>query len=243
MTWFNDWFNSPYYHILYANHDYEEAGQFVGNLAQKLAMVPGDTVLDLACGKGRHSIFLNKLGFNVHGIDLSENNIEKAKLSETENLHFAVHDMRQVYLPNTFNYVLNLFTSFGYFDNDSDNLLTIRAASANLKDNGLLVIDFMNSPRIVKNLVKQHLLQRGNIEFNITKTYNKGVILKQIAFSDAGQSFQFREEVRALLLADFVGYFKESGLELVEIFGNYNLQPYNENDSDRMILIAKKVVY
>src|SRR5688500_2509825 len=116
QEWFSTWFDSPYYHILYNNRDEQEAEQFMDKLLAYLHPKPHEKVLDLACGKGRHSVYLNQKGFDVTGIDLSEQSIAYARQFENERLHFAVHDMREVYQPETFDFILNLFTSFGYFE-------------------------------------------------------------------------------------------------------------------------------
>ena len=119
--WFQSWFDTPYYHILYKHRDFKEAEDFIKNLVSYLNIDTDDSILDLACGKGRHSIFLNTLGYNVTGLDLSKNNIEHAKVHESNSLFFEVHDMRNTY-GTQFEVVLNLFTSFGYFDNKNDNI-------------------------------------------------------------------------------------------------------------------------
>ncbi|MFN5878833.1 MAG: SAM-dependent methyltransferase, partial [Flavobacteriales bacterium] len=66
--WFADWFDTPYYHILYKNRNDEEAAHFIENLIEFIQLDLGSRVLDLACGKGRHSVTLNKLGYNVLGV-------------------------------------------------------------------------------------------------------------------------------------------------------------------------------
>ena len=119
--WFASWFDTNYYHLLYKNRNDDEARLLIEHLVGYLNLAPNSKVLDLACGKGRHSITLNELGFDVLGIDLSSNSIEEAKQFENETLHFDVCDMRNSFTKNTFDVVFNLFTSFGYFDNKSDN--------------------------------------------------------------------------------------------------------------------------
>ncbi len=78
-NWFAKWFDTKYYHILYKDRDYQEARMFIDNITSYLNLPEKAKVLDLACGKGRHSIYLNKLGFDVVGADLSENSINEAK--------------------------------------------------------------------------------------------------------------------------------------------------------------------
>src|SRR5690606_19509388 len=108
-------FNSPYYHQLYYKRDEEEAAEFISRLIAHQNPAPGSKMLDVACGKGRHSIQMADKGFDVTGIDLSEESIEEALQKEADNLHFYRHDMRLPFWINYFDYAYNFFTSFGYF--------------------------------------------------------------------------------------------------------------------------------
>ena len=116
-SWYEEWFDSPYYHLLYQDRDEDEAQLFIHALAHKLRIPPEAKILDAACGKGRHSKTLAKYGFRVTGIDLSANNIAAARKYECANaLHFEVwRYAARFYRENEFDYVLNLFSSFGYF--------------------------------------------------------------------------------------------------------------------------------
>lgn len=239
--WFGTWFNSPYYHILYKNRDDQEAQKFMDNLSQYLNIQNDEKVLDLACGKGRHSIYLNKKGFEVIGIDLSEESIKQAKKSENEKLHFAVHDMRKVFKENTFDYVLNLFTSFGYFEEETENLWTAQATNQNLKSKGKLVVDFLNPKQVAKNLIPYEEKIIEGITFEIRKKIENKRIIKDIAFEVAGHSYHFQEKVRALSLCDFMDIFEKSNFELVEVFGDYDLNPFSIQKSERMIFVAEKI--
>ena len=85
---YNIWFDSPYYHILYENRDYKEAEKFIKTIVKYIELEKNSTILDAACGKGRHSIEMEKLGFKVLGIDLSKNSIKEAKKYEIKILNF-----------------------------------------------------------------------------------------------------------------------------------------------------------
>jgi 2-polyprenyl-3-methyl-5-hydroxy-6-metoxy-1,4-benzoquinol methylase len=111
-NWFTEWFNTPYYHILYANRNDNDAQVFMKNLVRFLNIPKQASILDLPCGKGRHAIFLNSLGYTVTGADLSKNSIDFAKQFENDTLQFYQKDMREPFT-KTYNYIFNLFTSFG----------------------------------------------------------------------------------------------------------------------------------
>ena len=140
-TWYASWFNSPYYHVLYKDRDDHEAANFMRKLTLHLNLFSDAKILDLACGKGRHSRFLATLGYDITGVDLSVESIKYAQQYSKENLSFKVHDMCIPFKENTFDAVFNLFTSFGYFENEEDNLRTIKAIKQNLTSKGLAVID------------------------------------------------------------------------------------------------------
>jgi cyclopropane fatty-acyl-phospholipid synthase-like methyltransferase len=234
--WFQSWFNTSYYHLLYRNRDYKEAEVFIKNIVKYLNLDKDDSILDLACGKGRHSIFLNSLGFNVTGLDLSKNSIKEAKTRESSSLHFDVHDMRNLY--NTqFEVVLNLFTSFGYFEKDLDNFKVIQTIKSSLKQNGIGVIDFMNSPQVIENLIAQNSHKIDGVTFKLKRSYSDGFITKDIDISDSDKTYQFQEKVRAYSFQDFEVMLSNAGLHLLECFGNYNLEPLNIKTSKRLILI------
>jgi len=114
--WFASWFDSPYYHKLYDHRDYSEAELFISNLITYLAPPKSSRALDLACGKGRHSAQLAKNGLKVTGVDLSQESIDHAISLNIDNTSFYTHDMRKPFRINYYNYIFNLFTSFGYFD-------------------------------------------------------------------------------------------------------------------------------
>lgn len=239
--WFADWFNSPYYHILYKNRDYKEAEIFISNLVKHLTPTDQSRFLDLACGKGRHSIFLNSLGYDVTGVDLSENSIAYAKQFENNRLHFFTHDMRKPIKNDKFNYILNLFTSFGYFETEEDNQKTISAMAASLEKGGKIIIDFFNAHKVIACMVHTETKSIDGIDFHISKRLENGYIIKQIEFSDTGKAYRFYEKVQALKLSDFQKYFSRAGLGITAQYGNYLLHEFDEKQSDRLIFVAELV--
>jgi SAM-dependent methyltransferase len=238
--WFATWFDSPYYHILYKHRNHEEAELFIDHLINFLNPEPEARILDLACGKGRHSLFLNKKGFDVTGLDLSPASIQYASAFENEKLHFYVHDMRKLFRTNYFDLILNLFTSFGYFEHERDEMATIEAIAKGLKPGGTFILDFFNAEKVIKTMCASEQKLVDDISFNITRKYEAGYIIKQISFSDKGKEFHFEEKVRALSLTDFERYFSSCGLKIVHLWGNYDLAPYEAANSERLIVMAKK---
>ena len=240
MNWFENWFNSKYYHILYKNRDHKEAVFFLDNIIKNININNG-RILDVACGKGRHAKYLNHLGFNVTGIDLSKNSIEFANKDSNENLKYFVHDMRSVFKKNHFDLVTNLFTSFGYFENQEDEQTTINAMSNNLKEGGLLLIDFMNVKKVINSLVTSESKEIDGIKFLIERKYDENHIIKKIIIKDKDSDLNFQEKVRALTLYDFDVMLKKANMKIVDLFGDYSLNEFNVIDSDRLIIISRKL--
>jgi SAM-dependent methyltransferase len=238
--WFQYWFNSPYYHILYGNRNDEEAELLMDNLLAYLRPKAGSRIIDIACGRGRHAIYLNKKGYDVTGIDLSEQSIKYAQQFEQKNLHFYVHDMRKLSYINYFDIALNLFTSFGYFETEKEHINALKAFRKSLKADGTFVIDYFNTHKIIKNLASQEIKTIDGIEFHLHKFVAEGKIIKHINFEHKFKDYAFEERVQAFLLSDFERMLAESGLTITQKFGSYHLDEFDELKSDRLILVCKK---
>lgn len=238
--WFNEWFDSPYYHILYQNRDEAEARNFIDRLLGKLSPEPGNEVLDLACGKGRYSRHLAGHGLYVTGLDLSEKSIRYARQFETDHLSFFTHDMRHAFCANRFDLVFSFFTSFGYFDNDADHLKTFKNVATSLKSGGRFVLDFFNAQYIKDHLVAQESKEIEGIDFHLAKEIAGDYVVKSIDFEDAGQHWHFEERVRLFNSEDFESLLSRSGMQLLQVFGDYKLGEFDRTNSPRFILIAQK---
>jgi SAM-dependent methyltransferase len=207
-------------------------------LTDYLNMPMGGSILDLACGKGRHALYLNKIGYDVTGVDLSENSIEFAKQFENHRLRFEVHNMCKPY-PKQFDAVFNLFTSFGYFKDDGDNLKTIESIKTELNEFGFGVIDFMNSEFVIDNLVPEEVKTVDDIDFHLKRYVEDGYIVKDITFTNDGEDYHFQERVRAFTLSDFETLFEQANVHLFDVFGDYRLSKFRAKNSERLVMIFK----
>lgn len=236
--WFASWFDTSYYHILYKHRDDTEAQEFIKNLVSFLNIKKEEKLLDLACGKGRHSIFLNQLGYHVIGADLSKNSINIAKEFENESLHFVEHDMRNSF-QTKFDVILNLFTSFGFFEDDNEDIKILQNIKNGLNPNGIAIIDFMNSKKVIKNLVPEETQIIDGITFKLTRYVENGFIVKEINFGADGEHHTYFEKVKCLDLTKINLYLNSVGFKIKHTFGNYQLDAFNENTSDRLILVLE----
>ncbi|MDQ2718528.1 MAG: class I SAM-dependent methyltransferase [Bacteroidota bacterium] len=244
QPWFKDWFNSPYYHQLYFKRDETEAARFINKLVDHLQPQPGSFMLDMACGKGRHSIQLASKGFDVTGIDLSVDSIFEAKESENDQLHFFVHDMRLPFWINYFNYAFNFFTSFGYFNTRREHDNSIRTIAQSLKSNGIFIIDYLNVHYAESHLVHKSETEVDGVNYYITKWFDEDHFYKKIIVEDAAleKPIEYQEKVTKFSLGDFTEMLAYHQMQVQEVFGDYNFNSYDLNKSPRMIIVAKKFV-
>ena len=238
--WFEDWFDTKYYHLLYKDRDFSEAESFIEKLVAEIDLKSGARVLDLACGRGRHSIYVNKLGYDTLGVDLSEQSIAFAKTFEKSGLEFLQHDMRDPLPGYEFDAVFNLFTSFGYFDDIRQNNKVIEAVSTYLRQEGHFLIDFMNVNWVERNLEKEEVKTVDGIDFHINRNLQGNYIVKSIEFEDNNKLYRFEEKVQRLSAEDFKKMLAENNFEIVQRFGDYDLNDFNQNNSERLIIHAKK---
>jgi cyclopropane fatty-acyl-phospholipid synthase-like methyltransferase len=183
---------------------------------------------------------LHKLGYNVTGIDISPENIAWCKKYEEQGLEFFIHDMRKSFRQNYFNVVLNLFTSFGYFEQDKHHHQVVNAAAESLKRNGLFIIDFLNTTMAAKHLVPGENKNISDVNFNIERKFKKGFFVKDICVTHGRKTYQFEERVKGFSKKDFENLFNSSGLKPEYYFGDYHLSEFDENKSERLIVVGRK---
>lgn len=243
QQWFKEWFNTPYYHQLYFKRDDNEAAIFIDKLIEHLHPKAGAMMLDVACGKGRHSIQLAAKGFDVTGIDLSEDSIKEALKHEQDNLHFYQHDMRLPFRINYFDYAFNFFTSFGYFKTQREHDNAIRTIAQSLKHKGGFVMDYLNVHYAEDNMVHQSEKEIDGVNFIITKWYDETHFYKKIMIEDEDydEPLVFTERVAKFSLGDFTDMFAYQGLQIKEVYGDYHFSNYSIKTSPRLIMIAEKI--
>ena len=238
--WYQSWFNTKYYHQLYQHRNDEEAAFFLDKLCAQLQLKSDARLWDMACGKGRHAAFLAQKNYSVLGSDLSEQSIVGAQKNVYSNLDFAVHDMRNPIRINYFDCVLNIFTSLGYFENTRSDERVFSSAYQACNKNGIFVVDFMNVAKAEKKLVETETKNIDNIIFHIHKKIENKTFIKEISFRDNNKDFCFEERVRAYTRTDLCNLAEKAGFQIKNIFGDYALNNFSENDSDRLILILQK---
>ncbi|TXF77628.1 class I SAM-dependent methyltransferase [Chryseobacterium sp.] len=249
MAWFETWFDTPYYHILYKDRDFAEAENFISLLVKDLQLPKKSKIIDLGCGKGRHSVFLHQMGYEVLGLDLSRESISHNKQFETSGdseipLKFEVHDMRDEIYPEIssekVDAVFNLFTSFGYFEEKSDDAKVFNSVNHALKENGYFVLDFLNEKWVKNTLKSEFMNTKGGIDFHLKKRIEDQYVIKDIYFEDQGKDFHFFEKVKLHTIEEIGQYAEEFGFERVKIYGDYQLSEFDLETSPRCINVFRK---
>jgi SAM-dependent methyltransferase len=240
--WFREWFDSPYYHKLYFERNEQEAIAFIHRLLALLKPPPASRMLDVACGRGRHARILAGQGYDVTGIDLAPSSIEYARQFSNDHLEFYIHDMRQLFCTNCFDYAFNFFTSFGYFRTQRDNNNVIKMISLALKKEGIFVLDYLN-----EHCVQQHLIPRSEnlidgVTYNITRWTDATHFYKRIVIEDQHlkKPLEYTERIARFSFNDFDDMLTRGNLSISHVFGSYELEPFDLDHSKRLIIIAKK---
>ena len=240
--WFASWFDSPYYHNLYAHRDAAEATRFVDALIARLQPRPDAAVLDLGCGTGRHARRLADAGLDVTGVDLAAESIRTARAHAHDHLRFARHDMRVPFGVETFDYVFNLFTSFGYFDRAEEHLAVARNVATALKPGGVFVLDYLNVRAAVARLRPHETIERDGVRYTISRRTDAAHLYKRIAIEapDGSTTLEYEERVAMFSLEDFRLMLALYGLTLNAVYGDYDLAGFDAGSSPRLIVVAKK---
>ncbi len=233
-----DWFGSMYYESLYCNRDSGEAMAFFEKVLPCLRLQKGAVILDAPCGSGRHASVLCKKGFNVTGVDISSGAIQKAKDLKLPGAEFCVHDIRRVFRSNYFDLVLNLFSSIGYSD-EQDDLRIFRAASDSLKKNGLFLLDFLNTEKVISELITFETKEVNGVSYQIHRNFDTGRIRKKITVCDAGREVKVEENIIAYTKIELEDMLTRNGFIVRNTWGDYLLNPFVAG-SDRLIFLAEK---
>ncbi len=234
-----NWFDSPWYPILYKNRNESEAVNFINRLLGAIPLKSGDRVLDVACGNGRHSRALASHGFLVTGIDNAATRISEALAESKGNPEYLVHDMRLSIPGDPWSAAFNLFTSFGYFTDEKDNETVLKNVRRALVAGGYFVLDYINPEPAIRNLVPEEYKNSRGIDFGIKRFVKSGFIIKEITVDNGNELRIFEERVRAYSFIELSSLIRSSGFEILENWGDYGGGKFAEDDSSRMIFIAR----
>jgi len=241
--WFEEWFESDEYSTVYKHRNNEEAEILISFILSKINLSGDAKILDLGCGAGRHTLLLAKRGFQVTGIDQSAKLLSVAVDEAQKNgLHarFIKDDIRTVSFSEKFDVILNVFTSFGYFENDDDNFALFTNVEKHLSDEGVFVFDFLNAENVKRNLIPFSEDEIGDIVVKQSRKIEGNKVIKEIVLLQNGERKNYRESVRLYSKTDLLGALNKNNLSVEMIFGSYDGEAFDEFSSPRLILLCKK---
>lgn len=241
--WFEEWFSSEEYLSVYKHRDDADALTLANLIFKNLDLQSASSVLDLACGAGRHSIIFAEKGYEVTGIDLSDNLLSIGKEKSVQlglNIDFIKGDLRDFSIDKKFNIVINLFTSFGYFNSDELNFNIFKIAFNQLQDNGYFVFDYFNSVYVEKNLNKYSVDSYIDYQIAQSRAIVDDRVVKEIIINRDGKEKKFFESVKLYKIETILEELKKTGFRIENTFGDISGEAFDEISSPRLIIIAKK---
>lgn len=237
MAWYREWFGEEYLE-LYAHRDADEADLHLDFVAEVLQPRPPRAVLDLACGAGRHTAALARRGHRAVGVDLSLTLLARGEAGARVRA-----DMRSLpFAAGAFDWVLNFFTSFGYFERERENFRVLEEMVRVLAPGGGFLIDLLNVDHAVAHLVPRERAERDGRSIEIERRYDRASrrLVKRIRVSAPGQPARtFVESVRAYREEEVAIGLRWAGLERLELFGNFRGERFHR-DSERLILVGRR---
>jgi SAM-dependent methyltransferase len=236
-----DWFSSSFYHQFY-NGQSADTQNFILQLINRLDVKPGNRLLHLACGTGEYSEALVSRGYDVSGIDISPLNIAEAKKKENSLLQFFIHDIRLPFWGNYFDYALSLFSGFGHYNTRREHDAAVRTIANSLKPGGTLVIDYPNVHYVEDHEIKSEEKTFGSTSYDIHNWNDSLNFYKKIKITDPSlpAGLEFIETTAKFSLGDFTDMLSFQGLQVQEVYGGYQLQPYDIRKTPRLLILASK---
>jgi len=233
--WFEQWFGEEY-HALYPHRDDEDARRAVALIRSVISWRPGDRILDLACGPGRHAAELDRLGGHVVGFDLSRAMLRRAR--ERTRARLVRGDMRALpFRDGSFVLAVNLFTSFGYFLDDAEHRLVVRQVAAALAPGGHFVLDYLNAEQVRRTIQLSEQAKGRDVLVRRRIDSANRFVIKEIELRGRARSFQ--ERVRLYGADELAALCVDAGLRVVARFGDYDAGAPGPN-TPRVILVAAR---
>jgi len=243
VPWWDKYFNDDYLKLYW--HTEKSAPLEVDGILRMLQIEPPAKILDLCCGFGRHSVVLAKKGYDVTGLDLSEKFLRKAHekaVSLKVNLKLEQRDMRDIQHFNEFDAVINLFTAFGLFDSESEDIKVLQGVVESLKPDGQFLIDTINRDNIIHSLQpKRWSIENGTVilEERFFDFFKSRLEIDHQLIVDGGKKRRLESSFRLYTLTEMLDMFDKVGLVLTDVYGDFDGSLYLAN-SPRMILVARK---
>lgn len=242
-NWFQDWFETPEYLSVYRRRDDYDAGRLLALFLESARLAPGASILDLACGAGRHSLQLAAMGFNVTGVDLSNNLLRIARehaAAEMLTAEFIQEDIRSLNLSTKFSAVINVFTSFGYFESDEENFHLFTTAYRHLLKGGFFLFDYFNSYWLSRSLVPLSYEEIEGYSFHFKREVLNSRVLKHIEIVNGSTVKKYMESVALYTPEQITASLEQNGFRVLRLYGDYLGAPFESLTSARLVVLCQK---
>lgn len=242
-AWYEAWFGSEYLDV-YSHRDEREATTDIDQIERLVPLREHQPILDLACGSGRHTLELARRGYTVTGLDLSDILLEVGRRNaavEELDIPFVRADMRHPPFRAIFGTVLNLFTSFGYFERDEENAAIMGAIRNALKPEGWFLIDYVNRDYVLARLVPEDVTEGPDRVVIQRRKYDEARerLQKTIIIAAAGAERTFVESVRLYNAGEMIAMAEENGLTVTAHHGALDGRPF-ASDSPRLVIVGRR---
>ena len=244
-----NWFSNPdfwflFYDWMFTAESFDQAREQVEDIV-KLSGIASGTVLDLCCGPGRHSVPLRKAGFEVTGVDLQPLLLDKAReyaTKENATLEFIKDDMRSFRRPAFFDLVLSMFSSFGYFEDPSEDLRVVENVYYSLRRGGQFLLDLRGKEVHAKGFTETVSSEMANGDLVFQGTQNNDGWTRAITtwvYVQGNRADSFEVTINLYSGAEVRNLLREAGFSNVRLYGDLKGAPYDHN-ANRLIVVAEK---
>lgn len=243
MNWWSRYFDDNYLNIY--SYTEESAETEVEGIVRMLNLTPPSRILDLCCGFGRHSLILASRGYDVTGLDISRSFLNYARRKAEERgifLKFEQRDMREIQHESEFDAVINIFTAFGFFENEQEDMKVLECVARALKPNGQFVIDTLNRDFVIHSGQYQTWKQRNGttvLEERFFDFFKSRLEINHHLIDSKNGERKLESSFRLYTLTEMLDMFDKAGLMLTDVYGNFDGSLYS-GESPRMILIARR---
>jgi SAM-dependent methyltransferase len=245
VPWYKTFFGTDYLRIYSPFLPPERTEREVAGILKFLNLPPDSAILDLCCGPGRHALPLVQRGYRVTGLDQNEHFLQQAQsTAEAKGIEarWVQSDMRSIPFQNEFDAVINIFTSFGYLEDEEEDLRVLQQVQQALKPDGLFLLETVYQPRVLRNHSPHGIIRYNDglivlEERQLDLRRSRNEITITMLFPD-GQRTEHRQSIRIYTLTELARMFSEAGLQLQGYYGDLDGSPLTLDS--RLVVLGQK---
>lgn len=239
-----DEFWDTFQESIFPPDSFETAERQVAELVELLEIEPPARILDIPCGVGRHAIPLAEQGYDVTGVDRTEDYLDTARdrLGTADGeIEFRCDDMRNFSEPGSFDVALNLYTSFGYFAEREDDIRTAQNFYDSLREGGRLAMS-LTSKEILAGKFEPHSWHEEDGQYHLEEreiTDGWSWLENRWIIVDNGQTAEFDVSHRLYSGYELSQLLNRVGFDDVSLYGSFEGAAF-DNDAERLLVIGTK---